>query len=331
MKSTLKKFCPWFVIILFILTGIISEIAIVNRIQILVVSDLRDISKVLLGVQATVAVLSLSIQALLGSFVDKTYWGISVSDFYSNKKNPYFTSLTAIKLTLVFLVLSFFSLLINKYNLLIMLFLATLFIIIYTTVQIFHVFKGENAVISDIKEMYNKNFEQNKPIAKKIELFKLYCTDWRNQITEQAEATFQEYENTFFNLFEKLIEEHNAECIKTICQMSKDLIKYLLTDSNEAKKKQGIKFLEAIYFNIAFLEVDISENSNFLKCFSLLSEVIQELLNVLKSISPQWLEDNFDWYSFIGHVDIVAYKYNLYAKNDELSSSLRIAIQMGIL
>ena len=331
MKSTLKKFCPWFVIILFVLVGIISEIAIENGIQILVVTDLRDISKVLIGVQATVAVLSLSIQALLGSFVDKTYWGISVSDFYSNKKNPYFTSLTAIILTLFFLVLSFFSLLMNKYNLLIMLFLATLFIIIYTTVQVFHIFKGENAVISDIKKMYDKSFEQNKPIAKKIELFKLYCTDWKNQITEQAEATFQEYENTFFNLFEKLIEEHNAECIKTICQMSKELIKYLLTNSNEAKKKQGIDFLKLIYFNIAFLEVDNSEKSDFLTGFSLLSELIQELLNALKSISPQWLEDNFDWYSFIGYVDIVAYKYNIYAKKDELTSSLRIAIQMGIL
>ena len=142
MKSNIKRFCPWILLILFIAAGVISEVAIKKGIHFLIVPDLLDISKVLLGIQATVAVLSLSVQALLGSFVDKTYWGISIADFYSNKKNPYFTSLTAIIITLILLVFSFFSLLYNKYNLIIMLFLATLFIILYTTIQIYQVFKG---------------------------------------------------------------------------------------------------------------------------------------------------------------------------------------------
>ena len=329
MKSNIKRFCPWILLILFIAAGVISEVAIKKGIHFLIVPDLLDISKVLLGIQATVAVLSLSVQALLGSFVDKTYWGISIADFYSNKKNPYFTSLTAIIITLILLVFSFFSLLYNKYNLIIMLFLATLFIILYTTIQIYQVFKGENAIKNDIEEMYSKAFEPGKQLSRKIELFKIYCNGWKKEITEQSETLFQDSKKTFFVLFDKLLKDENEECIKVICQMSKELLCVLLSDSNDTKKKQGVKLLNLLYFKIAFS--DIPENAIFLRSFSLLSELILELLEALKAISPQWLEENFDWYTFIGYVDTVAYRYNLTAKNDELTSSLRIAIQMGLL
>lgn len=329
MKSNIKRFYPWFLLILFFAAGIISEIAIKNGIHFLIVPDLLDISKVLLGIQSTVAVLSLSVLALLGSFVDKTYWGISVADFYSNKKNPYFTSLTAIILTLILLVCSFFSLLYNKYNLIIMLFLATLFIILYTTIQIYQVFKGENTIKNDIEEMYSKAFEPGKSLSRKIELFNIYCNGWKKQITEQSSSSFQDYEETFFDLFNKLLKEKNEKCIIEICQMSKEILNSLLTDSNEAKKKEGLELIKRIYYTIAFL--DIHENSKFLQSFSLLSELIQVFLEALKSISPQWLGENFDWYNFIGYVDTVAFRYELTARNDELTSSLRIAIQMGIL
>lgn len=329
MKSNIKHFCPWLLLFLFLIIGIIAEVAIKEGIHLLIVPDLRDISKVLLGIQATVAVLSLSIQALLGSFVDKSYWGISVADFYSNKKNPYFSSLTTIILTLILVILSFFSLLYNKYNLIIMLFLATLFIIIYTTMQIYHVFKGENAIKKDIEEMYNKEFEPEKALSRKIELFKIYCNGWKNEITKQSGSSFQDSEKTFFILFDKLLIEKNEECIKIICQMSKELLCVLLSDSNDIKKKQGLKLLNLLYFKMAFS--DMPENAVFLQSFSLLSELIQDLLEALKEVSPQWLEENFDWYTFIGYVDTVAYRYDLNAKNDELTSSLRIAIQMGLL
>ena len=96
MKKFVKDLFPWIILFLIITCGIIADVAVQQGFCLLIVEDLRDIIKTLLGAQATIAVLSLSVLTLIGLFVDKSYWGISISDFYSNKKNPHFTSLSVI-------------------------------------------------------------------------------------------------------------------------------------------------------------------------------------------------------------------------------------------
>ena len=82
MKFRPRDILPYILIFLSILIGIISDILTLNGIHILTIPDLRDICKTILSIQATIAVLSISILTVVGSFLDKSYLGISISDFY---------------------------------------------------------------------------------------------------------------------------------------------------------------------------------------------------------------------------------------------------------
>ena len=136
---------------LILMSGIIADIFVHNDFYLLIVEDLRDFTKILLGIQATVAVLSLSILTLLGSFMDKSYWGISISDFYSNKKNPIFTSFTVIVLGLIFILIDILAIFLELYNFAIMIFVATVFVILWATANVYYVFKGETVIKKDIE------------------------------------------------------------------------------------------------------------------------------------------------------------------------------------
>lgn len=331
MKEIFTHLKPWLIIFLILIIGIISELVVYNDFYILVVPDLRDIVKNLFGVQATVAVLSISIQALLGSFVDKTYWGISFSDFYGNKKNPTFTNLISIIVVLVLLLLGLIFLLVKCYNIVIITFIATLFIIVYTTRNIYTVFKGEEEIKKDIQEWYNKQFSKKTCLKTKNETFKNFCNGWKSQIALQTDASFEEYRTAFQKWFWLLIKEQDTITIKNMCQIIQELFRCSLSCSNEKINKQTIMLINQIYYGMACQDTSQYNNTEFLKSFSLLSDIIQEYLKALKEISSEWLEENFDWYNFIGFVDTVTFRFNLDAKYDELISCHRIAIQMGIL
>lgn len=327
----LKCFYPWIIFFLILITGIISDIFVRNGICILIVEDLRDFTKTLLGAQATVAVLSLSVLTLLGSFMDKSYWGISISDFYSNKKNPIFTSFTVIALGLIFILIDILAIFLKLYNLAIMFFVATVFIILCATKNVYYVFKGEDAIKNDIETLFEETFNAEGVLDTKLELFTKYCAEWKSLAQEQSESDFQEYKDNFSKFFWILIKQGNGYVIKTVCNILQDFARSLLISSRETKKKQGIQFLEEIYTVFRYLNKEQFENPDFLKEFVLISEVIWEFLGALQNISKDWIEENFSWYNFIGNIDTFAINFETNAKQPELMASLQISLQMGLL
>lgn len=327
MRKFVKNLFPWIILFLVILSGIVADFAVRQGVCLLIVEDLRDIIKALLGAQATIAVLSLSVLTLIGVFVDKSYWGISISDFYSNKKNPQFTSLTIILLGLIFMLLSVLALILNLYNTAIMIFVATLFIIIWSTKQIYHVFKGDKAVKMDIEKFFDETFESTSN-EKKMHLFETYCKGWKSIYMEQTEVDFQDYKETFFNFYWKLFKAGDSSIIKILCNSTKDLIEGLLISANNTKKKQGIKFIEDVYCALRLLDSKQFEDTSFLEEFVLLSDVVKEFLEALQNMPKDWIE-NFDWYSLTGSIDTFAIKFDTKAKFQELTASLQISLQMG--
>ena len=327
----LKCFYPWIIIFLILATGIISDIFARNGIYLLIVEDLRDFTKTLLGAQATVAVLSLSILTLLGSFMDKSYWGISISDFYSNKKNPVFTSFTVIILGLIFILFGISSILLKFYNLAIMIFVATVFIILCATKNVYYVFKGEGAIKNDIETLFEETFNAEGLLDSKLELFTKYCSEWKNLAQEQSESDFQEYKETFSKFFWILVKQENEDVIKSVCNILQNFVRSLLVSTKETKKKLGIKFLEEIYGTLRYLNKGQFGDPTFMKEFVLISEVIREFLDGLQNLSKEWIENNFSWYEFTGNIDTIAINFETKAKKQELMASLQISLQMGLL
>lgn len=222
----LKWLFPWMIIFLILMSGIIADIFVHNDFYLLIVEDLRDFTKILLGIQATVAVLSLSILTLLGSFMDKSYWGISISDFYSNKKNPIFTSFTVIVLGLIFILIDILAIFLELYNFAIMIFVATVFVILWATANVYYVFKGETAIKKDIERLFEETFK-SKSLDAKIELFTQYCSEWKSLAQEQFETDFQEYKDNFSKFFWILIKQENGDVIKTVCNILQDFVRSL--------------------------------------------------------------------------------------------------------
>lgn len=312
------------------MSGIIADIFVHNDFYLLIVEDLRDFTKILLGIQATVAVLSLSILTLLGSFMDKSYWGISISDFYSNKKNPIFTSFTVIVLGLIFILIDILAIFLELYNFAIMIFVATVFVILWATANVYYVFKGETVIKKDIERLFEETFK-SKSLDAKIELFAQYCSEWKSLVQEQFETDFQEYKDNFSKFFWILIKQENGDVIKSVCNILQDFVRSLLISSRETKNKQGIQFLEEIYAGFRYLDKGQFGNPDFMKEFVLISEIIREFLEVLQNLSKDWIEENFSWYSFIGNIDTLAINFETKFKQQELTASLQISLQMGLL
>lgn len=315
---------------LILMSGIIADIFVHNDFYLLIVEDLRDFTKILLGIQATVAVLSLSILTLLGSFMDKSYWGISISDFYNNKKNPIFTSFTVIVLGLIFILIDILAIFLELYNFAIMIFVATVFVILWATANVYYVFKGETVIKKDIERLFEETFK-SKSLDAKIELFAQYCSEWKSLVQEQFETDFQEYKDNFSKFFWILIKQENGDVIKSVCNILQDFVRSLLISSRETKNKQGIQFLEEIYAGFRYLDKGQFGNPDFMKEFVLISEIIREFLEVLQNLSKDWIEENFSWYSFIGNIDTLAINFETKFKQQELTASLQISLQMGLL
>ena len=331
MRGFLKYYLPWVIALFMLLIGGIADFAVYNGYILLIVDDLHNLVKSLLEIQATVAVLSLSILTLLSSFVDKSYWGISISDFYTNRKNPKFNSYRVICIVLVSIPAGLFITIFKLYNSEIMLFIATVFIILWSAKNIYFIFKGKEAVKKDIESMYKIKFKIEDNINEKIILFKTYCNGWKSIIQNQPELDFQEYKDNYFKFYLALVNEQKSDCTKMMCGITQQLIKSLLIASNDFEKKRGIKFLEEVYRLMSYLKVEDFSSKDFLKEFVLVSEIIKELLEALQTLSPEWIENNFDWYSFIGKVDTIAISFETKAKQPELIASQRISLQMGLL
>ena len=327
----LKQLFPWIIIFLILIAGISADISVRNGFYLLLVEDLRDFIKSLLGIQATVAVLSLSILTLLGSFMNKSYWGISISDFYSNKKNPAFTSLTVIVLELIFILLDILAIFLKQYNFAIMIFIATLSIILWATKNVYYVFKGESAIKKDIESIFEETFSAKGNLDSQMDLFTQYCFEWKSLSLEQSETDFQEYKTNFSKFLGILVKQQNSDVIKTVCNILQDFVRSLLISSKETKKKQGIQLLEEIYESMRYLNKGQFENLDFMQEFVLISEIIREFLEALQSLSKDWVENNFSWYAFTGNIDTFAINFETKAKQQELMSSLQIALQMGLL
>jgi hypothetical protein len=331
VNGFLKYYLPWVIALFMLLIGGIADLAVYNGCSLVIIEDLHGLVKSLLGIQATVAVLSLSILTLLSSFVDKSYWGISISDFYTNRKNPKFNSFSDICFVLASIPAGLFLIIFQLYNFEIMLFIATVFIILWSAKNIYFIFRGEEAVKKDIESMYEIKFRTEDNINEKIILFKTYCIGWKSIVQNQSELDFQEYKDNYFKFYWVLIKEQNSDCMKKLCSITQQLIKSLLIASNDSEKKRGIKFLEELYRLMRYLKINDFSSKDFLKEFILVSEVIKEFLEALQTLSPKWIENNFDWYNFIGVVDTIAISFETKAKQSELIASQQISLQMGLL
>ena len=331
MRKIKPEYGLLIILILILVCGAVADFLVKNNIFILlVVEDLPDIIKTLLGIQSTVAVLSFSLLSIIASYTDKSYWGISIADFYSNKRNKIFKSKIVISLGLSFILISFFALIFELYNFIITVFIATIIIIFWQTHNIYFVFKGYSAIQEDIENMFFSEFENNNNTEKKIELFNTFCDGWKKIILEQSEIDFEAYKEHFVNFLDYLLKEKDSDCIKCICNNTRRLTVALIISSKGIKKQQGILFLRTVY-QIFWLSIDKTQTNsqNYMKDFEIISNIINEFLEALKALSKEWLYNNFDWYVFTAYIDSIAITYQTKTKHQELESSLKIAFLMG--
>lgn len=333
MRKLQPDYVLLIILILILFCGLLADYLVIKELFIwLVIEDFRDIVKTLLGIQSTVAVLSFSILSLISSYTDKSYWGISIADYYSNKKNRIFKSKVIIALGLLFILISFFSLFFELYNFTVAIFVATLIIILCQTFNIYYIFNGDSAIQKDIEQMFYSEFDKKNNKTKKIELFNTYCTGWEKIILEQSEIDFEKYKLEFLQFLDYLLKEYDPNCIVCICNNTRVLVVSLLLSSKEIKKQQGILFLKSVYQTFwASIDSKQTNNSDFMKDFGIVANITKEFLEAIKIVPKNWLNSNFNWYEFTCYVDTVSITFKTKYRQQELDASLRIAILMGLL
>lgn len=310
-----------------IIAGLAVDFCVNNGFYFLVVEDLRIITESLVAIHATIATLSLTMLTILCSFVDKSHLGVSVSDYYSNKKGK-FSNISIIFISLILIAASLFLLFYSHYNTIIFIFIFNLLLILIAIANVCNVFNGKNEIKEDI-ENYFENIFSSKNLKKQLELFDSFCGEWKMTALSQSNAEIEFYKGKFTNYLFILLQVCNENSIKDICANVKSIGQNLLIDSRTEKKQQGIKFFTEIYSSLrCFLCKDDIDKQKFAD-FALISEVIDNFLDALRAIPENWIEDNFNWYLFIGNIDTIAIFINAKSKTAELNSSLNIASQMG--
>lgn len=328
MKIIFKQIFILIVLSLIILAGIVADIYVKNGFYFLVVKDLQSIIETLIAIHATIATLSLTVLTILCSFVDKSYLGVSISDYYSNKKYPWFKNFIVILVSLALIIIDLFLLFFYCYNTIIFIFIANMILILIAINNVCYVFKGKNKRKQDIGN-YVENVFFSKNLNKQLELFDSFCDEWKTTVLFQSDAEIEYYKGKFTNYLFTLLQVCNENSIKDICANVKVIGQNLLIDSRTEKKQQGIKFFTEIYSLLRyFLCKDDIDKQKFAD-FALISEVIDNFLDALRAIPKNWIENNFNWHLFIGNIDTIAIFINAKSKTAELNSSLRIASQMG--
>ena len=139
------------IIILIILGMLCDFYVLIKDTSIIIIDDIESFSLTILQIQATVGTLIFTIIALIAGNISDSYMGISVSDFYLNKKPWKLTQKILIIISLVLCLLRIISYCFSLFNTVFYLFIATFIVILLSILQLYSAFIGRNKLHQEIE------------------------------------------------------------------------------------------------------------------------------------------------------------------------------------
>lgn len=309
------------IIILIILGMLCDFYVLIKDTSIIIIDDIESFSLTILQIQATVGTLIFTIIALIAGNISDSYMGISVSDFYLNKKPWKLTQKILIIISLVLCLLSIISYCFSLFNTVFYLFIATFIVILLSILQLYSAFIGRNKLHQEIESYVNYMLEKNVKIEKKINNFQFFVLDWIKIVDSQDKQSY----NDFFNIFKKyvdtLLEDKSDETLLSIEQQCYDMSYCLLGSEKTKSKANGLEFIQEIYNKLwEFVFKSINDNNfqtfKYKYNFTFFSEICSELMQSIEEMSIRDVEKKLDFNYLVDSILRIAVWFDCTKKDD---------------
>ena len=282
-------------ITIIILIGVVCDCLVKRGIVFHYVVDLNDASLTLLQIQAALTTLTLTIIALLSGNISDSYMGVSISDFYLERRPYFFKQKLIIVIEFVALGVSIWGHLFCLYNIVIAVFMSSMMLVLISIMEIYAIFKGKRKTLQDIESYVSFLFEDEFLCKTAGEDF---IKDWKNVAPTQSKEKFEHYFQLFSELAKRILS--NGSQIEILNSMSESMALFLLEHEAKGCRVKGVRFVDEIYDVIWSWITNNKEQATKIKTkISIIDRIPHEWYCAMDSLDAEMFEENvnFDHFS----------------------------------
>lgn len=273
----------------------------------------------LLGAQATIIALTISVVALISNNIAESHMGITVSDYYLNIRPLFFKQNRVIYVAILLIFVSFISYLKNSYVFLYYSFIITLGLIVLSVTEIYGLFRGITVAKNEIKLYVLSEINKNTTYNKKLNLYNNFIHDWSEKSPSQNHIQYEEYNEIFFAFVDNLLAYNNSDLMSEIENGATHEILSLLRANDEIIQGRGIKLVNDIYGKVWVFITSKDFKPDGKQKFELLSYIYDDLKFTCEKIPLEVLDRNVEWRSLIDYINTVECCLLLNNKNEYYS------------
>ncbi|MBQ8804693.1 MAG: hypothetical protein IJZ53_13780 [Tyzzerella sp.] len=315
-------------IILCLVVGLFCDWYVINFKAKIEIQDINDFSLTLLQVQSTIGTLVMSIIALITGNISDSYMGVSISDYYLNIRPWKLKQKVIILMALGLTVISVLFHVLEIYNTVFFLFIATLITIAISIIEIYSVFKGKNIANDEIEAYIDYVLESAFDCKTKNSIFQNFVLDWLKEINEQDKATYKKYLEVFKKCMHKLWMHKTDGGLGCIQQQCYKVSYCLLGSEKNLMKVRGVEFTQEVY-NLLWSMIlnEQPSEEQYKEGFWLFNDISSEILEAIYEQSIERVERVFRFEHFIDMVQRI--EIWLGTKESDVGELCRFAGRMG--
>ena len=272
---------------LVLLAGIASQIKYENWFPCDLRNSLKDVSEIILPIQAALFGMTISLVALITNRSSEVRYGIRYTDYYMNLKPVVFKQKTIIGLFFVLLVSSIGCYFLQWYILILAFFLLTC-ILIWISVDSVYLAVAGNIMQEKELANYVERACENSSSSEMEELITCFCIDLRNKVGVLNHSEKHEYLGVYSCLVVRALKKDNLREILEN-QVSKTI---KICFVNQRDVDLGLQLLNETYLLANRFVLEHPYTANHAKGpFRLFDSVYHELCDSCKSIGVFEMED----------------------------------------
>jgi hypothetical protein len=300
-----KRERHWLVFILIILFfGIGDELFARIYHSVFFILYFDSVSLTILSIEATVSTLVITILSLMANKMDAAYKGVSINDFLLNIKPQLFKQKRIITAEIGLIVGNIIVHMAGWYNVVVAIFIISMLLVLISVSEIYEAFLGSEKLNEEIDAYLKDNATQSgsgddtkeepkeKPQGTSTQKLKNLTDQWKNEIASQSEPLYEDYLETFNNLFPNAFAERREELLNQCVELSRALF----TAHSEDASLRGIEFVSNCYTQEWLYIRDHEELTG--SEFNLFDLVFENFISGISEINIKKLDKSFHWWYF---------------------------------
>ena len=274
--------------------GGICDVLVRKGIIFIVVENIEGVSLTLLQIQGTITTLTLMIIALLSGNVSESYMGVSISQYYLEKRPFLLKQSRVILAEFVCLFISIWGHILATYNLVIAFFMVALLLIVISIFEVYTIFNGRRNRSNEIAQYVTHQLQSGKDYKDVIISF---MDDWKQIAIIQSSEDFDRYFKLFMIAIERSLDEEAST--ENINRISEDIAVYLLSHESKMGHVRGLYLINDYYERLWYWIDKNKEKAKTVKGqIHLIDKLAHEWYLAMDSLDAETLEKNMNWNVF---------------------------------